>query len=198
MLAMQYVVKLPSDYEMERIRRRVREKGAAFDGFPGLLQKSFLYNVKRGPDEEGTGWLDQPGCNEYAPFYVWQSTEGMHSFLLGSGFQGLVQSFGRPQVRTWQVLAFDCPGGSHKPDAPAFAVRELFSLADSTPLTQVVEKERALQKQALQHANLYSRVVGVDTERWEIVRYSIWYTPEVDMPADTTNIHAYQLLYLAL
>ena len=34
--------------------------------------------------------------NQYAPFYLWNTIEGMNSFLWGAGFQGIVDDFGRP------------------------------------------------------------------------------------------------------
>ena len=41
MIVKQYVVTLPSDYDMKIIRERVATKGATFDTFPGLGIKAF-------------------------------------------------------------------------------------------------------------------------------------------------------------
>ena len=46
MIAMQYAIDLPSDYDMEIIRRRVRENGDKTDGFPGLEMKAYLIAEK--------------------------------------------------------------------------------------------------------------------------------------------------------
>jgi hypothetical protein len=42
--------------------------------------------------------------NEYAPFYVWNKTDGMNSFLLGGPFNNILDSFGWTQVNTWNIL----------------------------------------------------------------------------------------------
>lgn len=42
MYAMQYEVKLPSDYDMEIIKKRVRENGFKTDGFEDLIIKAYL------------------------------------------------------------------------------------------------------------------------------------------------------------
>ena len=93
MLAMQYAISLPDDYDMDRIRQRIRDKGALLDGFDGLLFKSYLYAC-RGQDGP---------TNLYAPFYVWRDTAGMDRFLRGPGFAALSAEFGRPAVRLWAV-----------------------------------------------------------------------------------------------
>ena len=189
MIAMQYSIKLPADYDIEIIRRRIKGKGPAFNGMPGLVQKSFLYN------ESGLDWLNEPTFNEYAPFYVWQSAEAMQGFLFSDKFETLVQSFGRPQVRTWQVLEFSRSGDL---DYPAFALRETIAVPDSTSLPQLIETERDIHRQAIKQDNLHSHVVALDVDRWEVVRFSIWRAPELEAKPGTPNFHSYQLLYLAV
>ncbi|MEO6278310.1 DUF4865 family protein [Roseateles sp.] len=93
MLAMQYVITLPDDYDMDTIRGRIHDKGHLLDGFGGLLFKSFLYAC-RGADGP---------LNLYAPFYVWRDTAGMDRFLRGPGFAALSADFGRPAVTLWAV-----------------------------------------------------------------------------------------------
>ena len=46
MIAMQYKIVLPSDYPMETIEARIKEKGHLLDGFPGLIFKAYLYSRK--------------------------------------------------------------------------------------------------------------------------------------------------------
>jgi len=93
MLAMQYTIMLPDDYDMDVIRRRIRDKGALLDGFEGLVFKSYLYACR---GEDGPR-------NLYAPFYVWRDTAGMDRFLRGPGFAALSADFGRPAVVLWVV-----------------------------------------------------------------------------------------------
>lgn len=93
MIAMQYRFPLPADYDMAIIDRRIANKGHLTDGFPGLLFKAYLSACKTGPARD----------NAYAPFYVWNTVDGMHAFLNGPGFAGVSQAFGRPAVATWLV-----------------------------------------------------------------------------------------------
>ncbi|UTM59419.1 DUF4865 family protein [Photobacterium sp. CCB-ST2H9] len=96
MIAMQYKIVLPSDYPMERIENRIREKGHLLDGFPGLMFKAYLYSRK-----DATSY--QNSVNSYAPFYVWRDHESMVVFLESEGFKALCEQFGRPKVEVWFV-----------------------------------------------------------------------------------------------
>ena len=95
MIAMHYAIDLPSDYDMEIVRRRVRDNGHKTDGFNGLKMKAYLIAEK---GKYGNS------RNQYAPFYVWETVEGMNEFLLEGPFDNILQSFGCPQVRTWFVI----------------------------------------------------------------------------------------------
>ena len=46
MYSMQYRVQLPTDYDMEIIRDRVRRTGHLMDGYPGLEFKAYLIQEK--------------------------------------------------------------------------------------------------------------------------------------------------------
>lgn len=46
MLATQYKIILPSDYDMNIIKERVRKNGPKTDGFPGLKFKLYLITEK--------------------------------------------------------------------------------------------------------------------------------------------------------
>ncbi|MDW6002659.1 DUF4865 family protein [Vibrio mangrovi] len=94
MIAMQYKIILPSDYPMESIENRIRDKGHLLDGYPGLLFKAFLFSVKEDADYPSA-------INSYAPFYVWRDTQAMQGFLRSEGFAALCEQFGRPEVKTW-------------------------------------------------------------------------------------------------
>src|SRR5699024_8559939 len=64
MIAMQYSIGLPADYDMAIIRRRIADKGHLMDDCPGLAFKAYLYAAR---DDAG---LHAPD-NLYAPFYLW-------------------------------------------------------------------------------------------------------------------------------
>ena len=97
MIAMQYSFTFPADYDMNIIRKRVREKGTALDKHEPLIFKAYLIVEK---DDVTTGSRE----NMYAPFYLWKNTQGMTDFLTGNGFKGLVNSFGQPSVINWPCI----------------------------------------------------------------------------------------------
>lgn len=96
MIAMQYKIVLPSDYPMESIEKRIKEKGHLLDGLPGLIFKAYLYSRK-----DAESYKSQ--VNSYAPFYLWRDYHSMVSFLQSDGFKALCEQFGRPKVETWFV-----------------------------------------------------------------------------------------------
>lgn len=83
MLAMQYSFTLPADYDISDIRERITTNGYLMDGFPLLVFKAFPYASR----DQGRHYACE---NLYAPFYLWESTEGMNNFLVSSGFATLV------------------------------------------------------------------------------------------------------------
>ena len=95
MIAMQYNISLPSDYDMEIIRQRTRNNGSKTDGFPDLKMKAYLIAEKCKYNNYE---------NQYSPFYLWEKEEGMNTFLLGGYFNNILNSFGWTQVRNWIVL----------------------------------------------------------------------------------------------
>ncbi len=126
MHAMQYEITLPADYDMAIIERRVATRGSLLDDFPGLGLKA--YAVRRRGIHAST-------VNQYAPFYLWRSVEGMKRFLLGDGFRGLCESFGRPSVRHGVGLSFRAGRAFAKtPVAATRTVRRLSVEADLAEL----------------------------------------------------------------
>src|SRR5579884_1167012 len=113
MLAKQYSITLPADYDMGIIRRRVAERSAPYDTLEHLGLKAFLITEKGVYDSNE---------NSYAPFYVWQSEQGMFDFLFGEKFKGLTESFGWPPVHMWAVMDLVFGNTSLQPQ---FATREL-------------------------------------------------------------------------
>ena len=140
MIALDYTIPLPRGFDTRRIRQRVREKAPLFDAHPGLLWKAFLL---REPD------------TAYGAFYLWESAEAAASFLEGPLFAGVVESFGRPEVRLWLVRDAVAP-----PPSVRWARRE----------------ERALVLAPDRPAH----VVGLDPKTWRVVNFSF----EAARPAD--------------
>ncbi|WML58530.1 DUF4865 family protein [Neobacillus sp. PS2-9] len=94
MIGMQYKVVLPADYDMDIIRLRVQENGHKTDGFPGLLFKAYLTTetVKNGNL-----------YNSYSPLYIWNTAQGMNSFVFDGYYDNILASFG------WQHINIGVP-----------------------------------------------------------------------------------------
>jgi hypothetical protein len=163
MQAMQYEITLPADYDMGIIRDRVATKGAMTDDFEGLGLKAY------GIRERG---VDGSPVNEYAPFYLWASVDGMNRFLWGAGFEGLSRDFGRPVVRQWTGLAFERgPASGVRPRA---ASRNTQAIAPDADATAVIAAAVAATEDRAREAGVHSAAVAIDTREWEVVRFTLW------------------------
>jgi hypothetical protein len=180
MIAKQYTINLPADYDMAIIRRRVADNGHRFDDWPGLALKAFLIS------ERATGAT----ANRYAPFYLWNDTDGLNEFLYGPGFAGLSGSFGRPQIEHWIALDTTTGPAEHV----RWATREDHVIHDAD-LGAFREAEQAwLQESRDDERGLHAAVVAVDPYRWHAVRLALWSgVPGPDDPHQTT----YEVLHLS-
>ncbi len=161
MMAMQYSFTLPADYDMTIIDRRIREKGSMLDGFPGLGFKAYL-SARKG--EYGSGE------NLYAPFYLWQQPERASDFLTGPGFEGLTQSFGWPQVKTWIVW--------HAETAPTvaeakFATEEIIAIDPHSPLAEISEEEIKKAQREARQTDVVASVSAFEPTSWTLVRFCL-------------------------
>ena len=171
MIAMQYAFTLPADYDMAIIRRRIAEKGHLLDRFPQLCFKAYLYaerGERPGPGDE----------NAYAPFYLWQQSEGMNAFLGGAGFAALARSFGWPSVRTWSVwqteLAADLRAATH-------ATREIRAIADHASLEELRQAEAEAGRED-RAAGALAAVSAFDPTHWTSLRLRLWPGPCAGAP----------------
>lgn len=173
MHAMNYRITLPADYDMKIIRHRVATRGHLLDGFPGLGLKAYLIR------ERG---VDGSPVNQYAPFYLWNSAEGMNSFLWGPGFQGLADDFGRPVVEHWTGLGF-FRGPSFGAVPRAAARRSEPIAAGDDPAAAV---ERALDELAggADRPGLHSAALLVDPRHWEMLRFTLWQDAAPEVPGE--------------
>ena len=178
MLAMQYTIQLPVDYDMKAIEARVEERKPLFGKVPGLVHKSYLANF----DDK-----------LYAPFYIWDDITKLRDFLMDDLFHGVTTSFNRPRVRSWTVLnhlrgPFD--------GMPAYATREADPIPLNEPLEALFEREKAYQEVLLKNPALYLTVLGLDADRWEVLRYHVW----KDIPSASSPhgdvIQPYRVLHI--
>ena len=163
MHAMQYDISLPADYDMGVIRRRVADRGHLLDQWEGLGLKAYLMR-ERG--DQGSP------VNQYAPFYLWNTVEGMNSFLWGGGFQGLSDDFGRPSVRQWTGLAYE-EGGAVGSRARV-AVRRRQPVPDGVESGAFTADAAAESRRLAGEDGALLAAVAVDTSRWELVHFSLW------------------------
>lgn len=179
MIAMQYTIQLAADFGVEKIRERVTARYPLFDSLPGLAHKSYLFNHQHGL---------------YAPFYIWHSHDAARDFLLGPLFAGVISTFGRPRVRTWNVIAYDVIDASVE---PRYAIREVDSVAPEDDLAALAESERAQHRALAGTTGLRAHAVALDADRWELVRYSLWRDQGCATKARGDSVQPYEVLHLS-
>jgi len=174
MIAMQYSLVFPADYDMTIIDRRIRDKGPLLDGFPHLRFKAYLSARK---DEVDVASSE----NLYAPFYLWNRPDGASNFLTGPGFAQLTKDFGWPSVDIWMIwhsaVAVDV-------GKARFASRHVEAISPYRDLTE-------LRNELVQWAGSDSAkralavVVGFDPTGWRLVRFQLW--RDAPSPSDVAD-----------
>ncbi|MET7730010.1 DUF4865 family protein [Streptomyces sp. NPDC005402] len=163
MHAMQYELTLPADYDTDVIRARVARIGHLLDDWKGLGFKAYLMR------ERG---VNGSPVNQYAPFYLWNTMEGMNTFLWGGAFQGLSNDFGRPSVRQWTGLSYEEGGAAGSPGR--WAVRRRQPVAEGLELAEVMVDAVAETERLAREDGAVCAAAAVDTARWELVHFSLW------------------------
>lgn len=181
MHAMQYEFTLPADYDMGVIRSRVARVAPLLDDWDGLGIKTYVLRER--------GVHGSP-VNQYGPFYLWNTTEGMNSFLWGGAFQGPVDDFGRPAIRQWTGLAFE--EGAASGTAPAFAVRRRQPVPEGVELAAYMADAAAETGRLAAQDGAVLAAAAVDTRAWELVHFSLW---EHDAPRADGDL--FQVLHLS-
>jgi hypothetical protein len=184
MHAMQYELTLPADYDTDIIRARVSRVRHLLDDWEGLGFKTYLLR------ERG---VDGSPVNQYAPFYLWNTVEGMNSFLWGGAFQGLSDNFGRPSVRQWTGVAYEKGGAAGAPAAAArVAVRRRQPVPDGVELAAVMDDAVRETGRLAGEDGAVLAAAAVDTGRWELVHFSLW---EQDTPKAEGDV--FQVLHMS-
>jgi len=156
--------------------RRIRNNGHKLDGFPGLRFKAYLSTTvgKIGSSE-----------NRYAPFYLWEQTEGLDAFLSGPGFKGVTSAFGWPCLATWIVWHHHV---SPEIATAGFAVLHTIPIAPHRDLQELrCEAVRTAQERT--NAGASASVTGFDPGKWSQVQFSLWRDPPKNqMPGQTYDV----------
>ena len=164
MYAMQYEITLPADYDMEIIRNRVRTKGHLLDNFDGLALKAYLIRER--------GVAGSP-VNQYAPFYLWDNTDGMNRFLWGgAGFAGIIDSFGRPPVHHWTGVA--AQAGPARDGTPVAATRRTAFIPREDDLAAVVGAALERVEDLARTPGVFVTALALDPRHWELVHLTLW------------------------
>jgi len=176
MLAMQYSVRLPSEYDLEQVHERVSLRGPMFEGYPGLAHKFYLY---------------EPEEHLYAPLYIWENNQSAQNFLMDSLFGDVVQDFGRPRVRSWQILEFDYGPSKLEPIVMKAGVDKVCS---KKSLVSLREAETENHNQMLTEDGLFAHLVLLDPDRWEISRCSLWSHKAIEYKPKADCVYEYDVV----
>ncbi|MFJ1846866.1 MULTISPECIES: DUF4865 family protein [unclassified Streptomyces] len=176
MHAMQYEITLPADHDMGIIRDRVATKGHLLDTFPGLGIKAYLIR------ERG----EHAPVNQYAPFYLWATPQGMNSFLWGPGFQGIVRDFGRPEVQHWTGLAYE--GGPASAALPRTATRHRTAVAASVTPADAVGAGLDESRRLAQSPGAVATALAVDPRHWELLHFTLWEHTAPEAPGERFEV----------
>ncbi|MGW5654333.1 DUF4865 family protein [Streptomyces humi] len=163
MHALQYELTLPADYDTGIVRDRVARVGHLLDDWDGLGIKAYLLRER--------GVHGSP-VNQYAPFYLWNTVEGMNRFLWGGPFQGLVNDFGRPAARQWTGLGYEEGTAAGAP--AAFAVRRREPVPDGVEFAELMADVVRETRRTADEDGAVLAAAAVDPGRWELVRFSLW------------------------
>jgi hypothetical protein len=186
MIAMQYSFTLPADYDMDIIDRRIRDKGPLLDNFPNLAFKAYLTARK---DDALTGSRD----NLYAPFYVWNNSQGLNDFVCGPGFAGVSGAFGRPRIKTWIVWHMAISANIRE---ARFATREIAEIGGDTDLADLRARDSAAATADIETGGILASVAAFEPTAWKRLRFRLWRDlPETALQPDTP---AYRLGHLSL
>jgi hypothetical protein len=180
MMAMQYSVRLPDAFDLAKMQARVAERCGLFDNLAGLEHKSFLLDARE---------------RIYAPLYIWRDTDAARRYFLEEKmFESVVETFGRPRVRRWMVLDF---AHGDTGAIPRFARCEIDKVESGASLRTLIDREGAQHRSVLTTPGLFSHMVALDADRWEIVRYSLWDAATSTTPSDADCIQEYQVLHVS-
>lgn len=94
MISMQYKIVLPSDYDMDIIKSRVKNNGYKTDGFEDLKFKIYLITEKG---------VNKNLQNSYCPLYFWKGSGGLNKFIFNGFYDNIINSFG------WQKINIGIP-----------------------------------------------------------------------------------------
>lgn len=180
MIGMQYKVILPSDYDMNVIRERVKNNGFKMDGFQDLKWKMYLIAEK---DKKGS--LQ----NEYAPLYLWEKHDGMNKFLFEGFYDNILNSFGWQQVNIG-IPILDTTAENIK--NAKFAVEFTYEVEPNLHLQRVVEE---MKRQEFAMEGALASITIYNPDKWKYTKIYFFDRLEGEIP---DHGKVYEVLYVSL
>lgn len=154
MYAMQYEIKLPNDYKMEKIRRRVQLNGFKTDGFKDLFIKAYLISKTNSNCITKT----------YSPLYLWKNSEGMNEFIFKGYYDNIISSFGWQNINIGITYSVNTSNNIKNSE---FVVEEYIDINPRFSLENL-----DIDKKFHSFDNVISDFVIYNPDKWKCVKYS--------------------------
>lgn len=178
MIASQYKIILPGNYDMDIIRKRVRDNGYKTDGFYGLKFKLYLITEKG----EHNNWQ-----NSYSPLYLWNDSEGLNKFLFEGFYDNIITSFG------WQKVNIGIP----LIDTTTEKIKEsnyLFEIERELAPKESLNNLKNCIKESLPKIEDAEYVVIYNPDKW---KYQVFYFIDDLKKVNTENGVIYSILHIS-
>ncbi|KAF1026359.1 MAG: hypothetical protein GAK40_01266 [Burkholderia plantarii] len=164
MLIKQYEHRLPADYDLDVIRARGRERGRLWDTAEGLVFKAFALRTR--------GVAGAPH-NAYTSIYLWQDARAATDFVTGPRFRHVLDTFGRPSIRTWLPIALARDATAPGAGEARVIHRQTFAIDEAADLGALREAEQARVQALARQPDTVIALAGIDVSDWQIVRFTI-------------------------
>lgn len=170
MIAMQYKILLPDDYDMDVIKKRVALNGQKTDGFQDLIFKAYL--------------ISETNHKEYSPLYLWKDHGGMNQFIFNGFYDNILDSFG------WQDIKIGIPF-LYNLETDFKSSNYVFEIERKIPPTPRMKP----LKFSLDSHNCFGKLLIYNPDKWKCLEYYFY----KDIPAGYgwKNLKTYRLLHLS-
>ncbi|MEB6276734.1 DUF4865 family protein [Staphylococcus gallinarum] len=155
MIAMQYNLNLPSDYDMSIIKKRVEENGYKTDGFKDLICKIYVYAEKD---------VNKNHQNSYEPLYIWENNDGMNDFIFKGYFDNIINSFGWTNINIGITYHINLSEEFHK---SKYILEEYIDIAPQESLKGInlIDNFKAI-------SDSLGEIIIYNPDKWKCVKYT--------------------------
>ncbi|WP_046955020.1 DUF4865 family protein [Bacillus cereus] len=181
MIGMQYKVILPKDYDMEIIKKRVKDNGHKTDGFQELNFKAYLITEA---GKEGNFY------NCYAPLYIWNGHEGMNKFIFEGYYDNILQSFGWQQINIGVPFVVNLSDDFKK---CKYVVEYVGSISQKNSL--IGTQFNIFNKNVQNTENCKGNVIVYNSDKWGYSQFEFYEVkPEIE---EIEGITIYEVLHIS-